>query len=129
MSEDGNAAGVSSRPEVVCLCGSTRFKDEYLEEQERLTMEGKIFLTVGMFGHSDDVDLSPGDKEMLDDLHKRKIDLADRIHVINVGGYIGDSTRSEIEYAKEQGKEITWYEPRNAVHQNTDTSQEATDDA
>lgn len=101
--------GVDRSPEVVCLCGSTRFKDEYLSEQERLTMEGKIFLTVGVFGHSDDVELSSDDKEMLDELHKRKIDLSDRVHVIDVDGYIGDSTRSEIEYAKRNGVPVTFY--------------------
>lgn len=103
-----------SIPEIVCLCGSTRFKDEYLREQERLTMEGKIFHTVGMFGHSDDVDLSADEKEMLDELHKRKIDLADRVHVIDVDGYIGDSTRAEIEYAERHGIPVTRYSEREA---------------
>ena len=97
------------RPEVVCLCGSTRFKDEYLAEQRRLTMEGKIFLTVGLFGHADGISLSRGEKEMLDELHKRKIDLADRVHVIDVDGYVGESTRSEIAYAVRQGTPVTYY--------------------
>ena len=113
MSEDG-----TERPEVVCLCGSTRFKDEYLSEQERLTMEGKIFLTVGMFGHSDDVELSTDEKAMLDELHKRKIDLADRVHVIDVDGYIGDSTRSEIAYAERHGIPVTYYSAR-SLHAGT----------
>lgn len=96
-------------PEVVCLCGSTRFKDEYIREQKRLTLEGKIVLTVGLFGHADDVDLLERDKEMLDELHKRKIDRADRVHVIDVNGYVGDSTSSEIKYAERRGIPITWY--------------------
>ncbi len=100
----------SEQPEVVCLCGSTRFKDEFVSEQERLTMEGKIFVTVGIFGHADDIEFSEGEKEMLDELHKRKIDLADRIHVINVDGYVGDSTKSEIEYARDTGTEVTFLE-------------------
>lgn len=100
---------MNQEPEVVCLCGSTRFKDEYLSEQERLTMEGKIFLTVGLFGHSDDVELTDDDKEMLDKLHKRKIDLSDRVHVIDVEGYIGDSTRSEIAYAENRDIPVTYY--------------------
>ena len=50
-------------------------------------------------------------KEMLDDMHKRKIDMADSIYVINVGGYIGDSTKSEIEYAREHGKKVEYLEP------------------
>lgn len=100
---------LDAEPEVVCLCGSTRFKDEYLSEQERLTMEGKIFLTVGLFGHSDDVDFSDDEKQMLDELHKRKIDRSDRVHVIDVDGYIGDSTQSEIEYAERNGIPVTYY--------------------
>lgn len=50
-------------------------------------------------------------KEMLDDMHKRKIDMADSIYVINVGGYIGESTKSEIEYVREHGKKINYFEP------------------
>lgn len=100
------------RPEVVCLCGSTRFKDAYEAERRRLTMDGKIVHTVGLFGHADNVELSADEKEMLDCLHKRKIDRSDRIHVINVNGYIGDSTQTEIEYAQEHGKKISWLEPR-----------------
>lgn len=104
--------------EVVTLCGSTRFKDEFIKEQKRLTLEGKIVISVGLFGHGGDNEVwenMPEDtltktKEMLDDMHKRKIDMADRIHVINVNGYIGSSTKSEIEYAKQTGKNITYYE-------------------
>ena len=94
---------------VITLCGSTRFKDEFLEAQKRLTLEGNIVISVGLFGHSGDEEVwTPGTKEMLDDMHKRKIDMADGIYVINVGGYIGSSTRSEIEYAWEQGKSIEY---------------------
>lgn len=106
---------MDDRPEIVCLCGSTRFKDEYLVENERLTLDGKIVLSVGVFGHADGVTLTERDKEQLDGLHKRKIDLADRIHVINPDGYVGDSTRSEIEYAREHDVSITWLEPEHAV--------------
>jgi hypothetical protein len=107
-------------PEVVCLCGSTRFKETYREENQRLTMEGKVVLSCGVFGHADDVEFSEGDKEMLDALHKQKIDLADRIHVINVDGYVGDSTQSEIEYARVNGKNISWLEPRKERSVDTD---------
>ncbi|WP_031552654.1 hypothetical protein [Oribacterium sp. FC2011] len=104
---------------VITLCGSTRFKDEFIEAQKRLTLEGNIVISVGLFGHSGDDEVWDGmdegtvskTKEMLDDMHKRKIDMADSIYVINVGGYIGDSTRSEIEYAKRQGKEVMYLEP------------------
>ncbi len=80
---------------VVTLCGSTRFKNEFMEAQKRLTLEGCIVISVGLFGHSGDSEVwTEGTKEMLDDMHKRKIDMADEIFVINVGGYIGSSTRS-----------------------------------
>jgi len=94
---------------VITLCGSTKFKDEYLYEQKRLTLEGNIVISVGLFGHSGDKEVwSEGTKEMLDDMHKRKIDLADEIFVINVNGYIGQSTKSEIEYAKSTNKIIKY---------------------
>ena len=104
---------------VVTLCGSTRFKEEFLTVQKRLTLKGKIVLSVGLFGHSGDEEVWDGmdegtlgkTKAMLDDMHKRKIDMADSISVINVGGYIGESTRSEIEYAKEHGKGVEYLEP------------------
>lgn len=92
------------RPEIVILCGSTRFKDQINAANARLTMQGKLVISLGVFGHIDlpDHDWTTGgsaDKQMLDGLHKRKIDLADRVLVVNVGGYIGESTRSEIDYA------------------------------
>lgn len=94
---------------VITLCGSTRFKDAFFEAQKRLTLEGNIVISVGLFGHSGDEEVwTPGTKEMLDDMHKRKIDMADAIYVINVDGYIGESTRSEIEYAKATGKKIMY---------------------
>lgn len=103
---------------VITLCGSTRFKNEFMEAQKRLTLEGNIVISVGLFGHSGDNEVWENmdegtltkTKEMLDDMHKAKIDMADEIFVINVGGYIGDSTRSEIEYAKKQGKKVTYLE-------------------
>ena len=84
----------------------------FMETQKRLTLEGNIVISVGLFGHSGDNEVwTAGTKEMLDDMHKRKIDMADEIFIINVGGYIGSSTRSEIEYAKENGKPIIYLEP------------------
>ena len=97
---------------VITLCGSTRFKDAFMEAQKRLTLEGNIVISVGLFGHSGDDEVwTEGTKEMLDDMHKRKIDMADEIFVINVGGYIGSSTRSEIEYATATGKAVNYLEP------------------
>lgn len=97
---------------VVTLCGSTRFKDAFFAAQKRLTLEGNIVISVGLFGHSGDGEaMDPRTKAMLDDMHKRKIDMADEIYVINVGGYIGASTRSEIDYAAASGKPIRYLEP------------------
>lgn len=96
---------------VITLCGSTRFKDAFLETQKRLTLEGNIVISVGLFGHSGDNEVwTGGTKEMLDDMHRRKIDMSDEIFVINVGGYIGSSTQSEIEYAENTGKTIRYLE-------------------
>ena len=103
---------------VITLCGSTRFKEAFLETQKRLTLEGNIVISVGLFGHSGDNEVWEGMSEdtltntkiMLDDMHKRKIDMADEIFVINVGGYIGSSTRSEIEYAHSTGKLVRYLE-------------------
>ncbi|MBU5470428.1 hypothetical protein KQI85_08575 [Falcatimonas sp. MSJ-15] len=113
----GESAKKSKYP-VITLCGSTRFKKEFIEAQKRLTLEGNIVLSVGLFGHSGDEevweDMDEGTitktKIMLDDMHKRKIDMSDEIYVINVGGYIGDSTKSEIEYAKKNGKRVRYLE-------------------
>ena len=96
---------------VITLCDSTRFKDEFMGVQKRLTLEGNIVISVGLFGHSGDNEVwIEGTKEMLDDMHLRKIDMADEIYVINVDGYIGTSTRNEIEYAKRTGKGVRYLE-------------------
>ena len=73
----------------------------------------RAVISVGLFGHSGDEEVwKPGTKEMLDDMHKRKIDMADEIYVINVGGYIGESTKSEIAYAEKTGKKVNCLEPK-----------------
>lgn len=108
---------------IVTLCGSTKFKKEFLEIQKKLTLLGYIVISVGLFGHSGDNEVWENmdegtltkTKSMLDDMHKRKIDLSDMIYVINVGGYIGESTRSEIEYAKSTGKEVRYLESVNTL--------------
>jgi hypothetical protein len=94
---------------IITLCGSTRFKDDFLLAQKELTLQGNIVISVGLFGHSGDQEVwSDGVKEMLDDMHKRKIDLADEIYVINTDGYIGQSTKNEIEYAISTGKKVNY---------------------
>ena len=103
---------------VITLCGSTKFKEQFMKSQKELTLKGNIVISVGLFGHSGDSEVWENmdegtltkTKEMLDDMHKRKIDMADEIFVINVGGYIGESTRSEIKYAHETGKVVKYLE-------------------
>ena len=105
---------------VITLCGSTRFRKEFETAQKQLTLQGCIVISVGLFGHTGDSEVWENmdegtltkTKEMLDDMHKRKIDMADEIFVINVGGYIGDSTKSEIEYAKAHGKKVNYLESK-----------------
>lgn len=100
---------MTGKYKIITLCGSTRFKDEFLEAQKRLTLDGNIVISVGLFGHSGDNEVyTENKKEMLDDMHLRKIDLADEIFVINPGNYIGESTSREIEYAGKTGKKITF---------------------
>lgn len=98
---------------VITLCGSTKFKDEFMKAQRDLTLQKNIVVSVGLFGHADGEyqgELTEEAKIMLDDMHKRKIDMADEIFVINKNGYIGSSTKSEIEYAKSIGKKISYFE-------------------
>ena len=101
------------RPRVITLCGSTRFKEEFFVEQERLTLAGYIVISVGLFGwdkgRPEDA-LGEHVKEMLDQLHFRKIDISDGIHVVNKDGYVGSSTANEIAYAARLGKAITYME-------------------
>ena len=96
---------------VITLCGSTKFKEQYLEAQKRLTLEGNVVISVGLLGHSGDDEVwTKGTKAMLDDMQRCKIATADDICVIIVGGYIGESTRSEIAYANSQGIAIRYLE-------------------
>lgn len=105
---------------VITLCGSTRFRAEYERVQKELTLQGNIVISVGLFGHSGDDEVwKDGVKEMLDEMHLAKIDMADEIFVINPGGYVGQSTSREIAYAQSRGKTVKSlcpleppYEPR-----------------
>lgn len=110
--------GVKPRPRIVCLCGSTRFFEEFQEASLRETLAGKIVLSIGCNLRSDRQEWSNSDvaereaiKVKLDELHKRKIDLCDEVLVLNVDGYIGDSTRSEIAYANAHSKTVRWLNP------------------
>lgn len=104
---------MGQKPVVVCLCGSTKFKQEFIDANFRETMAGKIVLSVGFFGHADSHVYAPTEEEkaMLDELHLRKIDLADEVLILNRWGYIGDSTRRELDYATNAGKLVRFLEP------------------
>lgn len=103
------AAPCSRMPKIVVLCGSTRFREEYAAANRHETLAGKIVLTVGWFGHAGDGAPSPEIKLKLDELHKRKIDLADEVLVIAPDQYVGDSTREEIDYARSRGKPVRYW--------------------
>ncbi len=101
------------QPDIVCLCGSTRFMDAFFEAGWKFTLEGKIVLSVGVCKHAEHHGaeaLGQNIADKLDELHLRKIDLADSVFVLNVGGYIGESTRKEIEYAEKKNKPIDYLE-------------------
>lgn len=94
-------------PTIVTLCGSTRFRDEFTRINRELTLAGVMVLAPGVFGHDGDP-FTEDDKVRLDVLHLCKIDLADEVFVVNPGGYMGDSTRGEIEYARKHGKAVRY---------------------
>lgn len=98
---------------IVCLCGSVRFKEEFDLQNWAFTLSGDIVLQPGCWNHKafhEGSEYMKSCKKGLDELHKRKIDLADLVFIINKDGYIGESTRSEIEYAKSKGKWIMYLE-------------------
>lgn len=113
-------------PEIVCLCGSTKFWREFQRQSLRLTLEGKIVLSIGAASGTDDEHFGnlgreeyDRVKEALDALHKRKIDIADKVLVLNVGGYIGKSTMSEIEHALKNNIPVEYLEPIHSAESNT----------
>ena len=95
------------RPEIVCICGSTRFRDEMRAANRELTFAGVIVVAPG----EADEPVTDEQKIALDALHLRKIDLADRVLVVNPGGYVGESTRGEIAYARAHGKPVSFTDP------------------
>jgi len=107
---------MKNKPTIVCLCGSTRFKEAFDNANYQETMAGKIVLSVGFFMHAsgnrhgESVGATPKQKIALDELHKCKIDLSNEVLILNVGGYIGESTQSELDYAREHGKFVRFLE-------------------
>lgn len=102
-------SGMKNQYPMITLCGSIRFKKEFMKVQEKLTLEGNIVFTPN-FLHIKKEEIKPETKKMLDEMHRQKIDMSDEIHVINVEGYIGESTKSEIAYAKTKNKKISYLE-------------------
>ena len=101
---------IKNQYKIITLCGSIKFKDEFMKIQEKFTLDGNIILTPNFFNNIKKEEIDLETKKMLDGMHKQKIDMSDEIYVINVGGYIGESTKSEIEYAKRKGKKIYYLE-------------------
>jgi hypothetical protein len=100
---------VDKKYKVITLCGSTKYKDAFIKAQKDLSLAGNVVISVGLYGHSGDEEVwTENKKAMLDDMHYQKIDMADEIYVINVEGYIGESTRKEIEYAIRHGKKVNY---------------------
>lgn len=114
IKEAGYVKLAGNRPTVICLCGSTRFVETFNEWRKRLTLDGNIILSIELvLPQSEREDPQHNNfkvKEMLDELHLRKIDLADEVFVLNVGGYIGESTSREIAYAQKIGKPTKYLE-------------------
>lgn len=100
---------MNNKYKVITLCGSIKFKDKFLQIQEKLTLDKNIVLTPNFFTNITE-EISAETKKMLDKMHRQKIDMSDEILVININGYIGESTKSEIKYAKENGKIIKYLE-------------------
>lgn len=121
----GDEGRAPSAPPVVTLCGSSRFPDAFALANMHLTMEGCVVIGLSCFGHadqptgakfltSDGGENSPL-KQLLGQMHFRKIDISDAIYVVNPGGYVGSSTKREIEYARSKGKAVKWMFPEAAV--------------
>jgi len=121
---------IKGKFKVITLCGSSKFKKEFIEVAEKLSLEGNIVISLGLFGHADNkfaTVITDDVKAMLDAAHKQKIEMSDAIYVINPGGYIGDSTRSEIGYAINLGKEVHFLEPIKSIQKIGDIYKVITD--
>lgn len=101
------------KAKVITMCGSLKFEEEIRKQAERLELEGNCVLSIIYPGNPnfDKDSYTPEQHALFDKLHKQKIDMSDAIFVVNVNGYVGSSTRSEIAYAKEHGKEVLSLEP------------------
>ncbi|MFI5728863.1 hypothetical protein ACIA49_02005 [Kribbella sp. NPDC051587] len=101
---------MAERPEIVCICGSLQFAEEMRVANRDLSLAGVIVVAPGVFLDAADV-ITDEQKIALGELHLRKIDLADRVLVVNPGGYVGESTTREIAYARAAGKPVSFSDP------------------
>ena len=114
---------IDMKYKVVTLCGSSRFQEDFLRLQKELTLTGNVVLSLPFFSHVDGKELFNRTstenfgflKKMLDEMHRQKIDMADEIFVVNVDGYVGESTKKEIEYAQSQNKPIKYLFPAEKI--------------
>lgn len=109
---------------IVTICGSTKFKDTIQAVAQDLTMQGHIVLAPCVYHHADEVDLTTEEKIRLDNLHKQKINMSDAIYVVNVDGYIGESTYGEIDWADRMGKQIAFLVPLEQPEETTEENQD-----
>jgi hypothetical protein len=119
-----------TRPTIVCLCGSSRFYDEFQRANYDLTMAGEIVLSIGFcpqaktqHEHGEGTRHGSIDKIALDELHKRKIDLADYVYVLDIDGYVGESTKSEIAYASQHGIPVRYLSQERSMRSTSDPSE------
>ncbi len=114
LMEDQQAPqSAEGQAKVITLCGSTAFEAEFVEINQRLTMEGCVVISLGMFGLPDRADYdgtadSSDLKRRLGDVHFQKIRMADEVYIVDPGGYVGESTRREISYAESLGKPVRY---------------------
>jgi hypothetical protein len=94
---------------VITLCGSTKFKEQFEKANAYHTLQGNIVISLGFFEQSEGIKITQEQAELLEEIHYKKINMSDEIFVIDVNGYMGESTKKEIEYAKQQGKLVSYY--------------------
>ncbi|MEH7300912.1 hypothetical protein [Neobacillus drentensis] len=102
---------------VITLCGSTKFKEQFEKANAYLTLQGNVVISLGFFEQSEGIEITKEQEELFATIHFRKIDLADEIFIIDVNGYIGSSTRKEIDYASNAGKPVRYYSQSELVAQ------------
>ncbi|MGG3562146.1 hypothetical protein ABES03_11140 [Neobacillus rhizosphaerae] len=102
---------------VITLCGSTKFKEQFEKANAYLTLQGNVVISLGFFEQSEGIEITQEQEELFAKIHFRKMDLADEIFIIDVNGYIGSSTRKEIEYATNAGKPVRYYSQSELVAQ------------